>query len=454
MTAASHLILQILEYLVKVVPVGTNRALLQLMWAIVSGGFLRSRGAVHSGMLEAGFRDREIKRGWQALCCGVWNCQELLMRWREWVARETPWQPHVYEGWQPVAIDLTAFWRPRLQGWTSRFFHQVAQRLMPGVAFAVVVEVGHIAGQRVPLLRQLIRGDREGETEATLKERLLNWVRRHLAPDQVAVCDGGVKLQQMQAAGVPRFVLRVAKNCTMRRNRLPPAKSKSGRPPEYGDLVRPLERRYNGRTIAASQADVSGSFTVIDGQSRDVVTVHYHGWHDLVRSDQKVAADNETASIWVLFDPRYREPLVLATNIPASAQSIYHLYRDRWPVEQLPLAAKQVLGLHRHFVFASASVWRLPELALLLGNVLTIAATLLPPIPSGYWDRRPKKRPAGYGESWQAPVFQTLTHGMAEFGKRRPIRPTCRRELPPIGAFRGYIKPADWLFQADFGPHC
>lgn len=261
----------------------------------------------------------------------------------------------------------------------------------------------------------------------------------------------------MQAAGVPRFVLRMAKNCTMRRNTLPPPEGhggKGGRPREYGTLVRPLPRKYRGRLITASEPDVCGSFAVTDEQSGEKVTVHCHRWHGLVRPDQKVAAGNETASIWVFFDPRYREPLVLATNIAASAEAIYYLYRDRWPVEQPPLVAKQMLGLQRHFVFAPASIWRLPELALLLGNVLTIAATLLPPMPSGYWDRRPKKRPAGYGERWETPVFRTLTRLLGEFGKRPPIPATCRRELQLIGAFRVCFKPADRLFQANFGPHC
>lgn len=454
MTTASHLIIHILEHLVKDVPVGTNRALLQLMWAIVSGAFLRSRGAVHSGMQAAGFTDEEIKRGWQALRYGVWRSEELLARWRAWVREETPWQPHEYEGWRPLAIDLTAFWRPRLQGWSGRFFHPVAQRLMPGVAFAVVAEVGHLGRQRVPLLRKLIRGDRKGETEATLKARLLAWVRPHLAPNQVAVCDGGFKLQQVQDARVPRFVLRMAKNCSLRRNRLPPLKGKGGRRREYGATVRPLARTYSGQAIAASEPDVCDRFTVIDEQSGQEVTVHCHGWHGLVRLDQKVAAHNEPVSIWVFFDPRFRDPLVLATNIAAAAQATYHLYRDRWPVEQPPLVAKQMLGLQRHFVFAPASIWRLPELALLLGNVLTIAATLLPPLPSGYWDRHPKKRPAGCGGRLPAPVFQILTRLMGEFGKR-PLSPTtCRRALPPIGAVRNGFKPANALFQAHFGPHC
>ncbi len=64
---------------------------------------------------------------------------------------------------------------------------------------------------------------------------------------------------------------------------------------------------------------------------------------------------------------------------------------DRWPVEQIPLVAKQMLGLHRQFVFAPESCQRLPELAMLVGNVLSYLALVLPPMPTGFWDRSPQK---------------------------------------------------------------
>ena len=72
-------------------------------------------------------------------------------------------------------------------------------------------------------------------------------------------------------------------------------------------------------------------------------------------------------------------------------ESVFALYLDRWPVEQVPLAAKQIIGLHRHFVFAPQSCLRLPELALLAGNVLSYLAAVLSPMPTGFWDRHPKK---------------------------------------------------------------
>jgi hypothetical protein len=412
------------------------------MWTMVSGAFLRSRGAVHSALQQAGFSPDEIRRSWQALRYGVWSHEELLGRWRDWVAGETNWQPHQYEGWQPLAIDLTAFWRPRLQHWSGRYFHQLAQRLLPAVAFAVVVQVGQSAGQRVPLLRKVLRGGANADTTAELVAPLLTWVSRHLAPAEVAICDAGFKLAQLQAAGVPRFVLRLARNCTVRRNTLP-AGQHHGRPREYGALLRPLARRYQERLLPASAPDVSGVFTVQDEPSAAAITVRFHGWQGVIRADQKVAAAHETVTIWVFFDPRFRDPLVLATNVAATAATSYHLYRDRWPVEQVPLVAKQMLGLQRQFVFAPPSVWRLPELALLLGNVLTIAATVLPPLPSGYWDKHPKKRPAGCGERWHRPLFQTRTHWTREFGKRRPSAATYPRALPPTAVCHGLLIPAE-----------
>lgn len=453
MTTASHQIVHVLAHLVKVLPVGTNRALLQLMWTMVSGAFLRSRGAVHSALQQAGFGPDEIRRSWQALRYGVWSNDELLGRWRDWVAGETNWQPHQYEGWQPVAIDLTAFWRPRLQDWPGRYFHQLAQRLLPAVAFAVVVQVGQSGGQRVPLLRKVLRGGAKADTTAELVERLLTWVSRHLAPAEVAICDAGFKLQQLQEAGVPRFVLRLARNCTVRRNTLP-AGQHHGRPREYGALLRPLARRYRERLLPASPPDVSGAFTVQDEAAAAQITVRFHGWQAVVRADQKVAAAHETVTIWVFFDPRFRDPLVLATNLAATAATSYQLYCDRWPVEQVPLAAKQMLGLQRQFVFAPPSVWRLPELALLLGNVLTIVATVLPPLPSGYWDKHPKKRPAGCGERWNRLLFQTRTHWTREFGKRRPSATTYPRALPPTAVCHGPSLPADRRFWVEFSPHC
>lgn len=93
-----------------------------------------------------------------------------------------------------------------------------------------------------------------------------------------------------------------------------------------------------------------------------------------------------------IYDPRYTQPLLLATALPAavSPQHLAALYRDRWPVEHLPLVAKQLIGAARQFVHAPDTCQRLPELALLAGAILSYAAATTPAMPTGYWDRHPR----------------------------------------------------------------
>jgi hypothetical protein len=75
------------------------------------------------------------------------------------------------------------------------------------------------------------------------------------------------------------------------------------------------------------------------------------------------------------------------------AASVRAIYRDRWPVEQIPLSAKQMVGAHRQFVHADESVQRLPELALLAGSILSYLSATVPATPTGFWDRKPKRTP-------------------------------------------------------------
>src|SRR5207244_11424745 len=111
-------------------------------------------------------------------------------------------------------------------------------------------------------------------------------------------------------------------------------------------------------------------------------------------------------------DPRYRKPLLLVIRLPerprtaveggsareakespqppVSGPSIRGLCRDRWPVEMLPLAAKQMLGAERAFVFGPEPPQRLPEITLLAGALLMYEATRQPVTRTGFWDRRPQ----------------------------------------------------------------
>src|SRR5262249_54002633 len=203
--------------------------------------------------------------------------------------------------------------------------------------------------------------------DAALQRRAVMQAGAALQPDEVLVVDAGFGVAALLTGGVPRFVARGGRNFTGPRN-VPPAHKGRGRFSGYGERVRPLPRKHKGKTIAATPPDATAQW-VVAGQ-----IVHAHVWDNLVLATSKPGAP--AFRCVVIRDPRYQAPLVLATTLSISAYALWCLYHDRWPVEQVPLAAKQMLGTHRAFVFGAESRYRLPELALLAGNVLMyIAAT-------------------------------------------------------------------------------
>jgi hypothetical protein len=443
MTTASQKTLHVLEQIVKVVPVGTNLALLQLMWAMIIGAFLSSRGAVHSALVCSGYEVDEIRCSWRALRWGQWSIHELLQRFRQQVAQTGQWQSHEYGGYRPVAVDTTAYWRPRLQGWPGKLYRQLAGKAMTGIGFGLIADVGRVGDQRLPLIRQIVRGHDAAESETSLQERTVATAARLLKENEVLLHDGGISIAQLQAVGAARFVVRLGTNCTARRPHLPAYRGR-GRPPARGILVRPLARKWKDRTLPATCPDVVAAF---EFSGRTIIA---YGWPEVMRADLNVAADHERYSVWVFADPLFKTPLVLGTNLSVAADVIFNLYLDRWPVEQIPLVAKQLLGCHRQFVFTHTSCWRLGELALLVGNILTWLAAVLPAQPVGFWDRHPKKHRDGYADSWPRQFCQRipfLTGDFAKNGRRRTIYP---RELRLIVGLSALLTPNS----AYSGPHC
>jgi hypothetical protein len=315
---------------------------------------------------------------------------------------------------------------------------------MTGVGIGIVTEVGQVDGQRLPLLKQLLRPKEEENHDKGVQKEVLRWVQKNAEADEVLVYDGGTHVAEMEAIGIERYVIRLARNCVARRNERPQRQGERGCLPQYGHYVRPLARKWQDREIAATPADFQTTFTF---QGRIIEAL---AWRGLVGANQKAKPENRTFNIWVFHDPDYREPLVVATNLSLQGESVYCLYRDRWPVETLPLGAKQMLGLHRQFVFATSCCYRLPELALLMANVLLYLAAILPPIPTAFWDRRPKKHLVAYAVSWPNAIFQKFSSGMADFEKKRRLQTIFPRGLRLIGAKNGLNN----LFLAVSSPHC
>jgi hypothetical protein len=301
------------------------------------------------------------------------------------VVGQGEWQASQHAGYYTKAVDITAYWRPTLKGLKSKHYDAEADKALPAVVFGMVGRVGRVGEQRMALLTDLIRADLTDPSETTLQTQLLQQVALNLGNDEMPVLDAGFKLKALYEAGLERCVVRLAKNFTARRNFLP--EYQAGRPPEYGEIVRPLTRTYKGMQIEATAPD-------------RVQTWHHHGlefraefWDDLVLNDLKPSVENPTFTVVAIYDPRFEEPWLLACPIKLDGPDMWGFYHDRWPIEQLPLASKHMVGAHRQFVSAEESCYRLPELSLLAGSMQTYLAATLPPIPTGFWDRNPKGTP-------------------------------------------------------------
>src|SRR3712207_8005587 len=103
MPEAVYQVMRLLCALVVPLPIGTNLGLLHLLWLLVSGRLLASRGAVIPGLSEVGLSEAAVRRAWAALGPGAWNSGEGLEHRGARGQQEGEWQPHPPGGYQPVA---------------------------------------------------------------------------------------------------------------------------------------------------------------------------------------------------------------------------------------------------------------------------------------------------------------------------------------------------------------
>jgi hypothetical protein len=257
------------------------------------------------------------------------------------------------------------------------------------VIFGVVGEVGEIGGQRIACPREFERVRPNDHSEKRLWRDLLQRVRRNLALDEVIVVDAGVKITTLQVADVPRYVVRLATNFTARRNYLPLYCGK-GRKPVYGQRIRPLARSYKGKTAPSTPPERTEEW-IEDGRCMRAKI-----WEDLVLPDITPNSSAKTFNVCAIYDPAYSTPWLLASTLKLKAATVKAMYQERWPIEQIPLCAKQMIGAHRQFVHADESIQRLPELALLIGSILSFLAATMPAVPTGFWDRQPRRTPGRF----------------------------------------------------------
>lgn len=383
----NHTILALI-YLTQELPIGTNLALLHFLWMLVSGALLPNRGGIFPALKAIGLSDVETRRAWVAFRKGVWKMSVILDLWCTYVKVIPEWKQHRYEGYLPITVDVTAFWRPTLKNCPSKHYHPAANKAMPAIIFGILGEVGEINGQRIALPRDIKRVHPEDTREVRLWKDILKSVKNSLNVDEIAVVDAGLKISNLQDAGIERYTLRLASNFTARRNFL--SYHDKGRKPKYGAIVRPLPRKHKDKTLTATEPDETYTWVENGHEMRADI------WRNLVLNKTVPHEKNMTFDVYAIYHPDFDQPWLLATPLRLKPESVYRIYRDRWPVEQIPLSAKQMVGAHRQFVHNIESIQRLPELALLAGSILSFLAATYPAAPTGFWDRKPKRTPGRF----------------------------------------------------------
>lgn len=402
--------------LVSALPIGTNLGVVHLLWTVLSGQLLQSRGALFPALSGAGLSEKEVRQAEAALREGKWCIDHLLARFGRLVRRERFAAPGQIGPWRPLLIDWVGFFRPQLRDCTSKHFASQAGKALPAIELGMVASVQQVEGRRIPGLRAL---NRSGDTT-----ELLRLAKEGQGKQEALIADRQVKMSHIEETGVRQFVIRGQQNLSARRSQPPtidPSAPKPGPRPRRGALVRPTPRTYNQKRLPATEPDRQESFTY---QKR---TIHAR-WFDRV----VVSGATRPVHCLVLEDPRYKTWFLsptLGRSPPrrctfctgrAGASNIFPRPVSSCSVVTAPLfMGRRAATACRRYV-CSALPW---------------ACTCQPP-------RRPCRPASGIASRGalpggsdgglrrpNCPDFVNYRRQPAEFARKGRLTSTCRREL-------------------------
>jgi hypothetical protein len=386
--------LELTQVMVMDQPIGTNLGLYYGLMTLQGGHLLASRGALIPALTAAGLDRQTTKRTWQALAEGRWQGNELLTNFATQVHADTRWHPLRVGAYHVKALDTVGFFRPRLHGCQTKHYTSQAERALPAISLGLCAELGRVGDQPVAVPVQITRATGRASREEALMARLAREAAHALTEHDIVTADRKFSPLPLLHAGLTHVVLRRPKNMTMRRA-VPPVYAGRGRKPKYGTVVRPLPRTHNQKTLPATPPDTKCEW--IHVERGRTVQLQAQIWFNLRLPIQKrwSQAEKELArrtpwTVMVIQHPLYDTPLVVLLNLALEAAEAYQIIRGRWGIEQVPLVAKQLLGAHRQFVHALEMRFRLPELAVVAAGILTYTAACHAPLPTGWWDRRPR----------------------------------------------------------------
>ena len=214
---------------------------------------------------------------------------------------------------------------------------------VPALPLGLIGRVGEAGGQRRAVRQAVVRADPTDPRPSTQNRQVLERAVALQATDDALVVDAGFGVRLVLAVGATAWVARERK--TLHRAAGDAPALCGPRPaPHPGALVRPLARRHGGRLLAATPPDARVTWAEA-GQVVRAARWQALGWPN-------APADQPPCDVWAIHPPAHPQPWLLVTPLVIPARAVRDLYRDRWPVEQVPLAAKQLLGAARPFVHA------------------------------------------------------------------------------------------------------
>ena len=395
-----------LSQLIARLPIGTNLALAHLLFTLLAGHLLQSRGALFPALAATGLSDSQVRAAQAALRDGKWTIAYLLKRLDWLLHTEQKVIAHHINGWQPMPIDWVGFYRPRLKECKTKHFHSQAGRALPAIELGMVAKLKKVGNR---LIACLVTTTRSGDTLELLKA-----AKSQQGKKEVLLADSQVKISHLHEADIERFVVRGATNLTFRRSTARAAKPGArGRKPTLGEVIRPLPRSFKGKVLPGNDAHRVETFW----EGKYEVMAH---WFDSL----VILGCPLVFSCLVIYHPKYKKPWVLLTDLQAGAETIFLLYRCRWTIESLPQTGKQLLGGQRSFVHSEVCTYRLPELCLLASSISQYLSATSPAVATGFWDRNPVSTPGRFARALRGavmPDFDTLSGVSARVRRKASI---------------------------------
>src|SRR5579862_8395852 len=191
MSLTVYRITNLLRTLLRRVPIGTNLGLFHLFWALLSGRFLSSRGAVFPALAALGLPKEAVRRAAAALTYGRFEVADLLQDWNRAVLQEGGFRPHSHGGIRPVPVDMSGFGRPKLTDCRTKHYTSQAGKAVAAITLGLVGATGSVGTSRLCLPRFLVEADPTHKSEADHQKRTVRKAAASLAEDEALVVDAG-----------------------------------------------------------------------------------------------------------------------------------------------------------------------------------------------------------------------------------------------------------------------